>query len=65
MSLYIVTVENDEDGVFHEDPAGFDTLHEAREYARKQPIPNGHVVAIYSCDLIESFEPSITSGQGK
>lgn len=50
--LYIVTVENADDGAFFEDPQAFDTEQEARAYAKKQPMPVGHVVAVYSCDLI-------------
>jgi hypothetical protein len=56
MSLYIVTVENAEDGIFYEEPQGFDTANEARTYASKRPIPHGHIVGVYRCDMIESYD---------
>jgi len=46
--LYIVTVEDAQDGTFFEDPEGFDNAWQAKEYAAKQAIPNGHVVAVYA-----------------
>ena len=58
--LYIVTVEDAQDGTFFEDPEGFDSVWQAKEYAAKQAIPNGHVVAVYRCDMIESFENAST-----
>lgn len=46
---YIVTVEDDEYGVWFEEPNGFHSLHEARLYASDKAAPAGHSVVIYSC----------------
>lgn len=51
--LYLVTVEDADNGIFYEDPEGFDTEREAREYAAKQSMPVGHIVGIYRCELID------------
>lgn len=55
--LYIVTVEDEKDGMFWDDPDGFDTLQEARLHALKKKPPTGYVTALYSCTLIETLFP--------
>ena len=57
-TLYIVTVEEAEDGAFYEEPVGFDSEADALAYATKQPAPKDHVVAVYDCHLIKSFDPN-------
>lgn len=50
---YLVTVEDDEYGMWFEDPNGFHSLHEARLYAADRRPPQGHSVVIYSCRPID------------
>lgn len=50
--MYLVTFE-DHEGMWLDDPSGFDTLGEARDWARR---PHRHATrVIYRCDQIEEF----------
>ena len=60
--LYIVTVEDEQDGTFWDDPDGYDSLREARLHALKKRPPNGYVTAIYSCQLVETVALPLQHG---
>ena len=57
--MYLVTIEHD-DGTWWDDPNGFDTLSEAKEYAasRGKVASAGICIAIYSCSLLTTIEHS-------
>jgi hypothetical protein len=50
--MYLVTTEAIDDGMWFDDPEGFDTEREAREFAAKRKPPEGHCFGIYACELI-------------
>jgi hypothetical protein len=50
--MFIVTVEHEKDGMWFDEPAGFDTKQEAQRYADELSPPEGHVVVIYACHEI-------------
>lgn len=47
--MYLVVIEDIEDGMWFDEPAGFDSEPEAQEWATKQAVPKGHRVAMYRC----------------
>jgi hypothetical protein len=48
--MFLVTTEHNEDGVWLDDPNGFDSETEAREWCAKQPPPpKDHSRVIYRC----------------
>ena len=48
--MFLVTMESDDDGMWLDDPNGFDNEAEAREWHAKQPpAPKGHSRVIYRC----------------
>jgi len=56
--LYLVTIENAEDGVWFDDPEGFDTEQEAKNYATKKAAKRGYkenVICLYRCSFVESY----------
>ena len=56
--LYIVTVEDEQDGTFWDDPDGYDTLQDAKLAAIKKKPPMGYVAAVYECRLVETHQPN-------
>lgn len=53
--MYLVTTEGVSDGMWLEEPAGFDTEREARDHVTKLGLPPAHHVhAIYECRLLPS-----------
>lgn len=62
--LYIVTVEDEQDGMFWDDPDGYYSLTDAQVAARKKRPPEGYVAAIYSCTLIETLTPLSHESKG-
>ena len=47
--MYLVTVEDKEDGVWWDEPAGFDALEDAKRYADEILPPEGHEAVIWRC----------------
>lgn len=53
--LYIVTVEDDQDGTFWDDPDGYDTLVEAKAAAIRKKPPRGYLAVVYACQVVETY----------
>ena len=52
--MYLVVIEDKEDGTWWDDPSGWDDEDQAREYARnitrhRRAFPSEYEVAIYRC----------------
>lgn len=58
--MYLVTWE-DADGMWLDDPEGFDSEKEARDCAAKYPARKSACVAIYRCDLVATIEATTLS----
>ena len=54
--MYIVTVE-DEEGMWFDDPQGFDTLPEARKHFNNLQVKGAASFVIYECHQIDFREP--------
>lgn len=61
--LYLVTTEHTDDGMWFDDPEGFDSEREAREFANKRPPPGGCFFGIYRCELIEAIMDAVGTGK--
>lgn len=58
--LYIVTTECVDDGIWFDDPEGFDTEADARaEAAKRRKPPQGHCYGIYACRLLDTAQENI------
>lgn len=53
--MYLVTWEDDQ-GMWLDDPEGFDTEREARACAAKYPARKAACVAIYDCHLLTTID---------
>lgn len=56
MAVYLITVEDDENGMWWEDPAAFDTKEQARAYATTREPPKGYSAVMYRCDEVEVIQ---------
>lgn len=61
--MYIVTTEHVDDGMWFDDPSGFDTEGEARKFAALRQPPDGHCFGIYECRLVTTVRDLVSSPQ--
>lgn len=48
--MYLVTLESQNDGSWYDDPDGFDSEQEARDWVEsRRPPPEGHAYVLYQC----------------
>lgn len=47
--MFLVTIEDKEDGTWWDDPHGFDTMQDAKRYADECQPPEGYEAAIWVC----------------
>jgi hypothetical protein len=54
--MYLLTTEATDDGMWFEEPAGYDSEQQARDAVLKLPQPpKGHCHVLYRCDAIATF----------
>jgi hypothetical protein len=65
--MYLVTCEHDDDGMWFEDPEGFDAYSQALEYVNKKRsrLSRGTCFVIYRCEEIDTFLPQTPQESGQ
>lgn len=58
--MYLVTVEDNDDGTWWDEPNGFDSRYAADEYIKKLKPPSGYSIVLYSCHEMRTISAVTT-----